>query len=228
MKYIIFTDGSSRGNPGRGGWGAIVFDGEVVREIGGNEKETTNNRMEMMAVIEALKIVEDGTEVNVFTDSAYLINGITKWVWAWQKNDWKTKAKEDVSNVDLWQELVKVSQGKSIKWNRISGHSGVPANERCDVIATSFADGKKIDLFHSKKDGYKIDLSVTLGTEKAIKSKSNKKSVAYSYVSKVGGEINIDKTWTECEARVKGKSGARFKKSINEIDEENIIEQFSI
>jgi ribonuclease HI len=238
MKYIIFTDGSSRGNPGKGGWGAIVATGdnqvksqkskvESVREIGGREDDTTNNRMEMTAVIEALKTVQDDAPIKIFTDSAYLINGITKWVWAWQKNNWQTKTKDDVLNVDLWQELVKVSAGKKIEWNRISGHSGVPANERCDVIATTYADGSPVSLFHGLKSEYNIDLSVTVGTEKAIKSKSNKKAVAYSYVSKVDGVIKTHKTWAECEARVKGVSGARFKKAISKEDEENIIEEFS-
>lgn len=239
MKSIIFTDGSSRGNPGNGGYGAIIAFGidhesriknqeSRVLEIGGREENTTNNRMEMKAAIEALKSVsDDAEEIQIFTDSAYLINGITKWVWGWQKNDWQTKTKDDVLNVDLWKELVEVCHGKKIKWIRISGHSGVPANERCDVIATSFADNKPIQLFHGPAHEYKIDLSITEGTEKAIKTKSNKKTVAYSYVSMVDGEIQTHKTWSECEARVKGKSGARFKKSISLEDETNIIVEFS-
>jgi ribonuclease HI len=222
----IFTDGASRGNPGSGGFGAIISDGNTVTEIGGREEETTNNRMEMMAAIEALKNVSEGSEVELYTDSAYLINGITKWVWAWQKNNWQTKTKDEVLNVDLWQELLEVSKNKKIKWNRISGHSGVPANERCDVIATSFADNRSVRLFHGNAKDYKINLTVTGGTEKAIKSKSNKKVAAYSYVSMVDGKIMTHHTWVECEARVKGKSGARFKKAVSEYDEANIIAEF--
>lgn len=226
MKAIIFTDGSSRGNPGNGGYGAIISDGSTVHEIGGKEENTTNNRMEMVAALEAIKVLSDDTEAELHTDSAYLINGITKWVFAWQKNNWQTKTKDDVLNVDLWKELVSVGEDKKIKWIRISGHSGVPANERCDVIATSFADGKTIKLFHGPVSEYKIDLSVTQGTEKAIKSKSNKKAMAYSYVSMVDGNIQTHETWSDTEARVKGTSGARFKKSISPEDELDIIAEF--
>jgi ribonuclease HI len=209
-----------------GGYGAIISDGNTVTELGGREVDTTNNRMEMMASIEALRTLSEDSEIELHTDSAYLINGITKWVWAWQKNNWQTKTKDDVLNVDLWQELLSVSKNKKIKWIRISGHSGVPANERCDQIATSFADGRAVKLFHGGASEYKIDLFVTEGTEKAIKSKSNKKAVAYSYVSMVDGKIETHETWGECESRVKGKSDARFKKSISEIDEADIIAEF--
>jgi ribonuclease HI len=228
MYYIIFTDGASRGNPGNGGYGAIVATSDSkIYEIGGRENNTTNNRMEMTGAIEALKIVSENSGVELYTDSAYLINGITKWVWTWQKNNWKTKTKEDVLNVDLWKNLLEVSKNKKIKWNRISGHSGVPANERCDIIATSFADGKKISLFHGNANEYRIDLTIRKGTDKAIESKSKKKVVAYSYVSLVNGIIQTHETWAECEKRVKGKSGARFKKSMSEKDEKAIIAEFS-
>ncbi len=238
MQTIIFTDGASRGNPGSGGWGAIVAYGDDqvesrksqvkrVIEVGGRENDTTNNRMEMMAAIQALKHVSEGNDVELFTDSAYLINGITAWVWAWQKNNWQTKTKDDVLNVDLWQELVEVVRGKKIQWKRISGHSGVPANERCDVIATSFADRKTVTLFDGDAQDYRVDMTVTVGTEKEIKTKSKQKTVAYSYVSAVDGDIQIHKTWTECEKRVKGTSGARFKKAVSEEDEAEIIAEFS-
>ena len=226
---IIFTDGSSRGNPGLGGYGAVISDGVTVTEIGGRERNTTNNRMEMMAAIAALQKVPHTTQgvVEIFTDSAYLLNGITKWVKGWQANDWQTKAKEDVLNKDLWIELVDVCGAKSIHWTRISGHSGVPANERCDVIATSFADGVPTKLFHGPVADYNINLSVTFGTEKAIASKASSKAKAYSYVSMVKGRVEIHTTWAECEARVNGTSGARFKKSVSPEDEAAIIAEFS-
>jgi ribonuclease HI len=147
-------------------------------------------------------------------------------VWAWQKNNWQTKTKDDVLNVDLWQELVAEVMGKKIFWHRISGHSGVSGNERCDEIATSFADNHPVKLFHGAATDYTIDLSVTVGTEKATKSKSSKKAAAYSYISLVNGEIQTHETWAECEKRVKGVSGAKFKKSVNETDEAEIINQF--
>ncbi len=227
----IFTDGASRGNPGPGGWAGIILDDGKVLEIGGREENTTNNRMEMTAAIETLKRISDNSkadqEIQLYTDSAYLLNGITKWVWAWQKNNWQTKTKEEVLNKDLWQRLLEVSKNKKIKWKKLPGHSGVPANERCDVIATSFADDKPIKLFHGDIKNYKIDLSIVKGNEKAIKLKSSKKIKAYSYVSEINGEIEIHKTWAECEARVKGKSGAKFKKTVSKSNEKEIIAEFS-
>lgn len=243
MKSIIFTDGASRGNPGLGGWGAIIATGDdnskfqnpnvKIREIGGKEENTTNNRMEMTAAIESLRKITSNSEIELYTDSAYLINGITKWVFGWQKNNWQSKTKKEILNKDLWQELLKVSHGKKIKWNRLSGHSGIPANERCDTIATSFADGKPIKIFNGPMNGYRIDLSVTESKADAsgqlhdLSKRLVKKSPAYSYISEINGKIKVHKTWEECEARVKGKSGARFKKSVSENNEKEIIAEFS-
>ena len=146
----IFSDGSSRGNPGPGGWGAIVATCDNVLELGGGEKHTTNNRTELLGVINALSSFESPVskleEIVVNTDSSYVINGITKWIYSWQKNGWKNSTKDDVQNRDLWEELTKVSSGKKIKWNYVGGHIGIPGNERCDTIATSFADNFKIKL----------------------------------------------------------------------------------
>lgn len=157
-KFIIYTDGSSKGNPGPGGFGAIIFDVENVKEIGGREEKTTNNRMEMTAAIESLKYVDknfaDTELVEVFSDSEYLINGITKWIINWQKNNWKTKNKKQVLNKDLWQELLIETEKRKVEWKKVLGHSGHKWNERCDEIATNFADGIKVDLFEGSKGSY--------------------------------------------------------------------------
>ena len=114
----IFSDGSSKGNPGPGGWGAIIASSDKVVEIGGGEKYTTNNRMELLAAISALETVENNKEEIILnTDSSYVINGITKWVFGWQKNNWKTSTKADVVNKDLWERLIGVSFDKKIKSN---------------------------------------------------------------------------------------------------------------
>ncbi len=228
-KVIIFSDGSSKGNPGPGGFGAIVsYDGKVI-ELGEAEKHTTNNRMELQGAIRALKHLKDiDGEIILNTDSSYVINGITGWVFGWQKNNWKTSKKEDVINKDLWEELIQVSHGKNIKWNYVGGHIGVPGNERCDEIAQGFADGKKPELFQGKNSGYKVDLSDTTGSLKKKTNKSNQKVTAYSYLSLVNGVLKIDKTWAECEKRVKGVKGARFKKSVSEEDEKEIIREWGI
>ncbi|MDO8482834.1 MAG: ribonuclease HI [bacterium] len=227
---IIFTDGSSRGNPGPGGFGAIVIADGKVTELGGREEHTTNNRMEMMAAISALtylKTLNLNLSTLVYSDSSYVINGITKWVFGWRKNNWITSTKSPVENRDLWEKLFEVTQGKKIEWRQVGGHVGVAGNERCDEIATAFADGSKPELYSGVLENYRIDniLDIKEDTSAAsIKSssKSHSKAKAYSYVSLVDGKIMIHKTWTECEARVKGKP-AKFKKALSEQDEREII-----
>jgi len=155
----IYTDGSSRGNPGPGGWGVIVDDGDRVIEMGGREDHTTNNRMELTAAIKSLEAIS-GDEVTVYTDSEYVMKGITEWVHNWQKKGWRTANKKPVLNQDLWQELLFVtekikSSGKKLEWKYVAGHAGVDLNERADVIATSFADNLPPSLYDGPKDGYK-------------------------------------------------------------------------
>lgn len=154
MSTIIYTDGSSRGNPGPGGWGAIVA-GKTVREIGGRESQTTNNRMELSAAIEALKLQPE-EPITIFSDSEYVIKGITEWIHGWIKRGWKNAQKKAVLNQDLWEKLHDLAQGKDITWKYVRGHMGSPGNERCDVIATSFADGEPVDLYTGSVDKYAI------------------------------------------------------------------------
>jgi ribonuclease HI len=167
-EIIIYTDGSSLGNPGRSGWGAVILVPDQnnsklkvesekckVVELGGFERESTNNRMELMAAISALKLIRErkiqATKMKIHTDSAYVLNGITLWVYGWLKNNWRTAAKEPVLNKDLWEELFKLDfnlkKEMEIEWIKVPGHAGVKLNERCDEIATSFAAGERILLF---------------------------------------------------------------------------------
>ncbi|MEK7227631.1 MAG: ribonuclease HI [Patescibacteria group bacterium] len=151
----IYTDGSSRGNPGPGGWAAIIDDGKTVREIGGADERTTNNRMELTAVIKALESVDgNGDEITLYTDSEYVMKGITLWIKNWQKKGWKTAGKKAVLNQDLWQELLMVTEEKQVKWKYVAGHTGIALNERCDEIATAFADGLDISLYHGPRHSY--------------------------------------------------------------------------
>ncbi len=152
-KIIIHTDGSSKGNPGPGGWSAVIEDGENILEIGGREPETTNNKMEITAAIQALQNVEEGSEVEIFSDSEYLIKGITLWIWNWQKNNWRTKAKKPVLNQELWQALFVETEKRNVEWKKVSGHS---LNDRCDEIAQTFADGNKLNLYDGPKNSYKF------------------------------------------------------------------------
>ena len=228
-KIVIFTDGSSRGNPGRGGYGAIIVNiGENhVWEIGGREDMTTNNRMELLAVIESLKRVKDTTsKIEIHTDSSYLINGITKWIKGWQKNDWKTKEKKEVLNKDLWQRLSSEIENKKIDWKHVSGHAGVVGNERADVIATEFADNVMPKLYRGKMDEYTQDILNLTKTKTKQSAGGGRKGAAYSYISEIDGVIVRHKTWGECEARVKGKK-ARFKKALTEEEEKQIVKEFT-
>ena len=154
----IFTDGSSRGNPGPGGYGAIIISDTRVQEIGGREEHTTNNRMELRAAIEPLKSVSLESKVTVVADSEYVVKGITLWISGWVKKGWRTAGKKPVLNQDLWQELLTVTQGKNISWQTVRGHAGVALNERADVIATAFADAEPIALFNGPRNKYPISL----------------------------------------------------------------------
>ena len=234
---VIFTDGSSRGNPGPGGWGAVLVDnnGGKVYELGGREDNTTNNRMEMMAAREALSFIETRKlegDIEIHTDSAYLLNGITGWVFGWEKNGWKTQTGEPVLNQDLWKELgafnFRLKFKRSVSWEKVSGHSGLRGNERVDEIATKKADGEQVLLFTGGVFEYMKFIGggmFDVTSEKATKKKSSSQK-AHSYVSLIGGKIFIDKEWSACEKRVKGISGARFKKVVSQEDEDSLVREW--
>ena len=131
----IFTDGACSGNPGPGGWGAIMRYRDTERELNGGEAETTNNRMEMLAAIMALEAMKRPIKAIVHTDSTYLRDGITKWIHAWKKRGWKTASKKPVKNVDLWQRLETAIADHDVEWRWVKGHSGHPENERADELA---------------------------------------------------------------------------------------------
>ncbi|WP_339780236.1 ribonuclease HI [uncultured Thalassospira sp.] len=131
----IFTDGACSGNPGPGGWGAIMRFRGVEKELSGGDPATTNNRMEMMAAISALEAIKRPCTVDIYTDSSYVRDGITKWVFGWQKRGWKTADKKPVKNVELWQRLLEAARPHKIEWHWVKGHAGHPENERCDELA---------------------------------------------------------------------------------------------
>lgn len=131
----IYTDGACKGNPGVGGWGAILRFGEREREIFGGVANTTNNRMEMTAVIEALRSLSRSCDAVVFTDSSYVQKGISEWIHGWKRNGWKTSDKKPVKNADLWQTLDQLAAGHNIEWRWVRGHAGHPENERADQLA---------------------------------------------------------------------------------------------
>ncbi len=134
-KVVIHTDGACSGNPGPGGWGAILEAGSHRKEIKGGETETTNNRMEMTAAIEALEALKGPSDVDLFTDSSYLRGGITNWIKGWKKNGWRTAARKPVKNVELWQRLEQAEERHTVRWHWLKGHVGHDENERADELA---------------------------------------------------------------------------------------------
>lgn len=136
----IYTDGACRGNPGPGGWGALLRYNSHEKMINGAESDTTNNRMELMAVIQALESLKKPCNVIVTTDSQYVLKGITEWIYGWKKRDWLTSQKQPVKNVDLWQRLDASMANHQIKWQWIKGHSGHPENEQVDLLANQAID----------------------------------------------------------------------------------------
>ena len=137
MKYTIYTDGACSGNPGPGGWGAVIFDNEnKQKNISGSEENTTNNRMELSAAIMALKEVNKNSEITIFTDSTYVKNGITEWVLKWKENGWKNSNKEPVKNKDLWEKLDNLCEQNTINWKWVKGHASNKYNNLADELAT--------------------------------------------------------------------------------------------
>ncbi len=245
---VVFTDGASRGNPGAGGWGALVVDATIGKmyELGGREDNTTNNRMEMMAAREALNFIEQRelegdpsallrASIEINTDSAYLLNGITRWVFGWEKNGWKTKTGEPVLNQDLWRDIsalnFRLGSKRTVEWNKVSGHSGLRGNERVDEIATKKADREQILLFVGSVNEYEKLIGGNIFDVTATTTKTKKKSAsagkkAYSYISIVDGKISVDKDWATCEKRVKGKSKTKFKKVFSLAEEKSLVAEW--
>ena len=182
---IIFTDGSALYNPGKAGWGAVlIFDKKEVLETGGFEKKSTNNRMEMTSVIESLTILEKNrnlnsrTQIDIYTDSSYVFNGITKWIGGWILKNWIGANKNPVLNKDLWEKLMVLNNKFRIEWKLLPGHSDIVGNERADEIATSFASENPTTLYKGTIKKYKkniLDLK-TINTDNR-----RKKMKAYSY-----------------------------------------------
>lgn len=236
---LIFCDGASSGNPGPGGWGAvIVTPGGHVLEIGGAEPDTTNNRMELEGTIASLaRIAAEPGPVTLCTDSMYVIQGITKWIWGWRARDWKTAEGKPVANVEYWKRLATVvaKRGKegAISWQHVRGHANIPGNERVDAIAVAFSKGRRIDLYRGPLLGYSVaihDIPETAGPlpVRERTKDGEKKAPALCYLSLINGKLERHKTWPECEARVKGRPGAKFKRAQTAQEESEILRSWGV
>lgn len=231
---VVYTDGACSGNPGPGGWASIVaFPEGHVRELGGKEAPTTNNQMELMGTIRALDLIKDRDEpVVIFTDSTYVIRGITQWVWGWKKRGWKNAEGQEVLNRDLWERLHRLvlarKEGK-VEWKYIRGHTGNPGNERCDEIAVQFSKGRWIELYDGPLVGYGVAIHDFPGDVPLPEMRPKvEKKAAYSYLSNVNGETMRHRDWASCEKRVKGQSGAKFKKAGTPAEEAGILSDWGV
>lgn len=236
QRTVVFTDGASKGNPGPGGWGVILATpNSHIRELGGREASTTNNRMELTGAIQALRHLRaTAGQVAVYTDSTYVIQGIREWIHGWRRREWKTATGTDVLNRDLWEELWTLATDRgprSVGWHYVRGHVGIPGNERVDVIADSFARQQPVSLYDGPAEGYGLSpLVLPANTDVPARkaSASGSSGKPYAYLSVVDGTAMTHATWAECEARVKGRSGARYKKAMSEEEQREILRSWNV
>ena len=240
---VVYCDGAARGNPGPAGWGAVVLIGDArVFELGGAAARATNNAMELTAAARALDAVADQPgSVEIRTDSTYLIHGATEWYPSWKRRGWRTSSGEEPANLDLWHDIVASAHRRGpggLVWKHVRGHAGIAGNERADAIATAFADNDAPSLYDGAAADYAIDVAVlragsaagmsaggpSSGTRAATRPRPRARGKgAYSYLSVVGGVLERHATWAECERRVRGVSGARYRKAANEAEESEIL-----
>lgn len=231
-RILVFSDGAAKGNPGPAGWGSVILtpDRRVI-ELGGGSPHATNNQMELTGVIEALRRLRDiPGPIDLYSDSTYVIRGIREWIRSWKRRGWKTVEAKDVLNREHWErldQLVAARGPRTITWHYVRGHSAVPGNERADAIASGFATHGYVELYRGPYGEYPIALTEVpqdSSLPKRNSSSGGKKASAYSYLSVVDGRPMRHATWPDCERRVKGKSGARFKKATNAAEEIEILE----
>lgn len=236
---VIYTDGAASGNPGPGGWGAIVATPEgEVHELGGARTPTTNNAMELQAAIEGLRAVREiAGPLVCFTDSTYVLRGASEWMTGWKRRGWARAGGATLANSDAWQEISREIDRRggidSIDWRHVPGHSQFEANERADTIAVAYSRNRKIKLYHGPLGDYGIpmhDLLIEPIIEPARKErkleKKRRRTPALSYLSLVDGKPMRHRTWSECEQRVKGVSKTRYKKATTRDEEREILESW--
>ena len=226
-RIVAFSDGASKGNPGPGGWGVVVVTPEgAVVELGGGAPATTNNRMELTGAIMALTEIQGhACAVDVYTDSTYVIKGIKEWVPNWRRRGWTTSTGSAVVNRDLWETLSALTSARGPRmtaWHYVRGHVGIPGNERVDAIADGYATGTPVALYRGPLSGYDhpvLDIpdetSLPASRPDRATPRRGSKGAAYCYLSLVDGALMRHASWADCEARVKGRSGARFKKAVS-------------
>ncbi len=232
---IIFTDGAARGNPGLGGWGSIVILQKKgipwAYELSGKLAHTTNNAMELTAVLESIKsLVKHNTaslqSCVVYSDSHYVVAGMMSWIYGWQKNGWKSSTGGVVANQELWKAIILESKKIpcKIQYIRVAGHAGVAGNERCDVLATMAADGRPVNHYNGPLDQYPVHSIDIIPVAPPRTSTGEKKSSPKNgwYISSIGGVVERHMDWDSCKARVHGQP-ARYKKVTSEREEQEFL-----
>ncbi|OGR46178.1 MAG: ribonuclease HI [Elusimicrobia bacterium GWA2_66_18] len=235
--FVLFSDGACSGNPGPGGWACILVTPEGrVRELAGRADATTNNRMEMTGVIAGLRAARGlpGKAV-IHTDSTYVLGGIMKWLAGWKRRGWTTASGEPVKNEDLWRELdaLVAARGRGvIEWRWVKGHSGHDANERCDELAVALCRKRPHTLYCGPLLSYPYGSLAPCDhkplPERSQARKSAEPSGPATYLSLLEGRLEKHATWDECSARVKGRSGARFKKVRSHQEEKSVLEDWGL
>lgn len=233
---ILFADGACSGNPGPGGWGTVVWiPNQGVAELGGFSPSTTNNQMELTAVCEGLeRIRSNPLPVRVYTDSVYVIRGITQWVKGWERKGWKTAEGAPVANQALWERLSALvnqrPKASPTSWHYVRGHSGIPGNERVDEIAVAFTARRAIDLYNGPNAAYPVPL-LKIPSDTSVPQSSSigsPKKAPLFYLSLVGSTPMRHPDWASCERRVKGVSGAKFKKVHSEEEEKAVLNSWGV
>ena len=202
---LLYTDGACSGNPGPGGWGSVLFNYKInqVYELGGAESGTTNNRMEMLAIIEGLKLASKQKlkSILILTDSTYVIRGFTQWRHGWKKRGWTNAEGQPVLNQDLWKKLEDAALGFKIEWRYVRGHQGTPGNERVDKIAVAFSKNDLIHLDYGLSPAeYRFDIFAIPAGEPIPEMKAKKTETRHSfYVSLVNGVLHRHNDWGSCE-----------------------------
>ncbi|MFN8792141.1 MAG: ribonuclease HI [Bdellovibrionales bacterium] len=235
VNAYLYTDGACSGNPGPGGWGYVLFDLSKSRVFEGTgfDPKTTNNRMEMMAVIEGLHFATQQKikTLLVLTDSTYVIRGFTQWRFGWKKRGWKTQEGADVQNQDLWQQLDAASVGLKLEWRYVRGHQGTPGNERVDQMAVASSKQTPLRLYQNVKVGdYLFDANQLPEGEPLPEMNWQKPAESKNafYVSFVNGVLTRHSDWSSCERTVKGQSKALYKKVTSEQELQDILKKWGV
>ncbi|MCD8495095.1 MAG: ribonuclease HI [Candidatus Pacebacteria bacterium] len=239
----IFTDGSALGNPGKGGYGALLIFEQLdeIIELGGAKPHTTNNEMELSAIIAALAYASHNiAPTTIFTDSSYVVNGITQWVHNWEKNNWRTQDKNPVAHQPLWEQLLNLVRAREqeapLTWKLVPSHVGIAGNERVDTIATTYAEGRNPTLYRGNLSQYPhalfplpsdADIQAKRSEKRAANPSSSGSSKAYSYLSLVDDVVMRHDNWLDCKVRVDGKK-ALFRKALSAEHEQEICTAWGV